>query len=255
MSNKRLIAVCDILGFKKLVNNQNLDKLINEDLSLFRRLVAYSVNHGGVPELPPQLKTIREQDRVGFAWFSDTLLIYAKDDEDISCRNVLETVGWLLFSTMQTHTRLRCGISYGELYAEPENELFIGLAIVEAYELEKAQEWAGAALSESAARRIPERKTNGQRYQWWVCNYTVPLKPPKQGLNVNCSNLAIDWTQGIHKKPFDLKWSPSHDEPTLAERQKDESTCCKWENTCRFHREVCITCFSENKARDSLKVI
>lgn len=251
MADKRLVAVCDILGFKELVKNRDLNKLIIDELSLFRRLVGFSLNHGRIPELPPELNAIREQNRVGFAWFSDTLLIYAKDDHDLSCRNLLESVGWLLFNTMWTPTRLRGGISYGEFYAEQENELYVGPAIVEAYELEQAQQWAGAALADTAASRIPPRNSSGERLQWWVCEYEVPLK---NDASVHCSNLAIDWTQGIHKKKV-LKWSPSADEPTEREKLANESVYEKWANMRKFHKDVCISCFSTNATRDPLKVI
>ncbi|MDO8283196.1 MAG: hypothetical protein Q7U10_11350 [Thermodesulfovibrionia bacterium] len=251
MIEKRLVAVCDILGFEKLIE-KDLRKLIDGELSLFQRLVGFSVNHGAVPELPPKLKEIRDQGRVGFTWFSDTLLIYAKDDEDLSCRNVLETVGWLLFTTMPTRTRLRCGVAYGEFFAEPENQLFVGPAIVEAYNLEQAQQWAGAALTDSAAKRLPEREMTGERFQWWVCKYPAPLK--KQKKDVHCSELVVDWTQGIHKS-FNLRWSHSHEEPTEAEKCEDESIYQKWINTRIFHEEVCIACNSINKIRDPLKVL
>jgi hypothetical protein len=159
MAEKRFVAVCDILGFKKLIENRDITQLVARDLALFRRLVGFALNHGEVPELPPALSAIRERARVGFAWFSDTLFVYAMDDEDLSCRDVLESVGWLLFLTMPTSTRLRGGISYDEFYAEPQNEIYIGSSIVEAYGLEQAQQWAGAALTESAASRIPPRTT------------------------------------------------------------------------------------------------
>jgi len=251
VADKRFVAVCDILGFKNLVKNRDITQLVTGDFALFRRLVGFALNHGGVPELPPQLSAIRGRAQVGFAWFSDTLFIYAKDDEDLSCRDVLESVGWLLFLTMWTSTRLRGGISYGEFYAEPHNEIYVGSAIVEAYKLEQAQQWAGAALTKSAANRIPARTTTGQRFQWWVCHYAVPLKPDA---DVCCSDLAIDWTQGDHQK-LELKWALSRDEPTEAERLARESDYQKWINTRRFHQEVCISCYSTNRARDPLKAI
>jgi hypothetical protein len=251
VADKRLVAVCDILGFKELIKNRDLHQLIDGDLSLFRRLVGFSLNHGEAPQLPPALNTIREQNRVGFAWFSDTLFLYAKDDGDLSCQHLLESVAWLLFNTMWTPTRLRGGIGYGDFYAEPENELYVGPAILEAYELEQSQQWAGAALTDNAANRIPSRTTSGERFQWWVCQYSVPVKHDTQ---VRCSNLAIDWTQGIHKKVA-LKWSSSCDEPTEAEKLSDKSVCQKWANTRLFHEDICISCFSENKTRDPLKVI
>ncbi len=111
MTRNRTIAVCDILGFRSLVMNRPLPELLQGELALLRKLVGFSVKHEEVTSLPPGLQDLRSQDRVGFAWFSDTLLIYSKDDTDISCRNVIETTAWLLFSTMLTPTRVRAGIA------------------------------------------------------------------------------------------------------------------------------------------------
>lgn len=251
MTEKRLVAVCDILGFKNLIKTRDLKELIAGDLAVFRKLVGFSINHGTVPNLPPPLNVLREQRKVGFAWFSDTLLIYAKDDEDMSCRDVLEVLGWLLFTTMSTQSRLRGGVSYDEFYADPENEIYVGSSILEAHELEQAQEWSGVALAKSAANRIPKRTSTGARFQWWVCDYQVPLK---SGKGNTCSNLAIDWTQGIHPN-FDIKWANSHPEPTEAEKIDNKFGFDKWKNTLRFHQEVCLTCFPSNRGKDPLKVM
>lgn len=244
MTEKRLVAVCDILGFKKMVLSQDVQQLLDGDLSLFRCLVAFSVEQGEVPDLPPALKALREQHRVGFAWFSDTVVIYARSDDDRSCNNVLETVGWLLFNTMWTQTRLRVGIAYGEFFADIINEIYVGRALVEAYELEQAQEWCGAALSESAAQRIATRNDYGELCEW-VCEYQVPIKQEAKG-KVSCSNLAVDWTQGIHLG-LELKWSPTADEPSEEERQG--AVYSKWKNTRQFHEEVCATCRRTNRRR------
>ena len=253
MADKRFIAVCDILGFRDLVMNRGLEDLMAKELSLFRRLLAFSVMHGDVPDIPPELPVLRNQDKVGLVCFSDTILLYALDDDDLSCRNVLERVGWLLFTTMiSTYpTRIRAGIAYGEFYADPTNELYVGPALVEAYELEQAQVWAGAALTERAAARLPDRISTGQRWQWWVCKYPAPLKSCAR---VSCSNLVVDWTQGNHKN-FILEWSRSHPEPTPLERDADPGRYEKWVNTRRFHKEVCVTCFPGNRSRDPLKVM
>ncbi len=251
MSEKRLVAVCDILGFKNLILNQDLEELIEGKLSLFRRLVSFSIMHGQMPDLPQALKDLREQNRIGLAWFSDTIIFYAKKDDDISCRNVLETVNWLLFFTMQSETRIRAGIAYNEFFAEPKNEIFLGKAIVEAYELEQAQEWSGATLTLEAAARIPQPNTTGERFQWGICSYEVPMK---QASSIKRSNRAIDWTQGTHDK-YDFPWSKDETEPNEEKRLLDGNSYDKWENTRKFHRDICIACFLENKRRDPLKAM
>src|SRR5688500_9796150 len=114
----RLLAMCDILGFRQLVQTLPLDAL-RGDVHVLRRLLGVCLRHDHMPEQPPTLSELREQARVGFSMFSDTMLIYAYDDTDVSCMNVLETVGWLVGHTVQTRTRIRAGVAYGEFHAAP----------------------------------------------------------------------------------------------------------------------------------------
>ena len=132
---------------------------------------------------------------------------------------------------MWTSTRLRVGISYGEFYAEPENEIYVGSAIVEAYRLEQAQQWAGAALTDTAAKSYSYPNNNRGKISVVGLQYAVPLK---RAADVCCSNLAIDWTQGDHMK-LELKWAPDRDQAPESERAERESDYLKWVNTRRFH--------------------
>jgi hypothetical protein len=58
---------------------------------------------------------------------------------------------------LRKQSEVRGGISFGEAYIDEEESVFVGKPIVEAYQLEKSQQWAGVALMEKAVERIPER--------------------------------------------------------------------------------------------------
>ena len=232
------VAVCDILGFRSLIREKPLRNLLDTDFALFRKLLHFSLKQEDLPDLPPKLDELRNQDRVGFAWFSDTVLVYAKNDNDGSCQDVIETVQWLVFATLVTRTKIRAGIAYGEFLADPENEMFLGQAVVDAYELEQSQEWVGAALTPNAVGRLP-----ADTYGWPLCEYEVPLKAKAR--RECCGKLAVDWTLGIHDG-FDSKWSPDKD---LPDDDEDPSLVAKWRNTCSFHDAVCTGCFPKNRRR------
>jgi hypothetical protein len=72
--------------------------------------------------------------------------------------------------------RIRGGISFGKAYIDEAESVFVGNPIVEAYQLEKKQQWAGVALTQSAVAKIPERARSGHLADWWVIPYDVPLK-------------------------------------------------------------------------------
>lgn len=222
-----MVAVCDVLGFKNLVMNSSAD-VLHKQLGILRKILGFSTAHGEYPSSAPSLKVVRNQSRVGVAWFSDTILLYALDDSKLSQRNLLETVGWLLFATIPgTRVRLRAGIAYGELFVDPENESYLGKAIVEAHQLEQVQEWAGGALTPSAAEQLPDIQAFGQRLQWWVKRYPAPLKPDAS--RALCSPWVVDWTFGIHDFTT-LPSSAERDQPTAEEVEAHPNICAKWAN-------------------------
>ena len=238
MRDKCLIAVCDILGFSYLVEKNPLDSVVDNALGWFRQALNHSVHKGEFPSTFPPTRDLDSHQHVGVSWFSDTILFYTKDDTDEAVRQLLLTVGWLLFETMlEGTTRVRAGIAYGEAHIDKENSLYVGLPIIEAYNLEKQQQWAGAALTKSACARIPEYARTGKFADWWIVPYDVPLK----GGEV-LTTLAVNWNWGIHAPDWRLLWSKSSELPTEEAWANDASVCEKFLNTKRFHELHCHDC-------------
>lgn len=234
---KHMVAVCDILGFADRVRSRPLDEVVTASLGWFLKAMAHSLHKNGFPEGPPALPELRKHPLIGFDWFSDTVLLYTREDTDDHCRELCATIAWLTFETMlRSDVRVRCGLAYGEAHIDEANGIYVGRPIVEAHELEKAQIWAGGAFTESAVNRLPQIARDGQAFDWFVVPYRVPLK--REG---GAANLAIDWTKGIHSD-FHLLWSPSRDEPTEEDWETSRGLCEKWRNTVAFHNEVCFWC-------------
>lgn len=135
-----MVGVCDLLGFSNLVLNGNLAQIVEDYIGYLRRVLHHSIHQNGFPDDPPSLSELLKQDRVGFAWFSDTILFYGKDDSNESNRDVIETVGWLISEAMLVpQVRIRAGVSFGQMHIDSENGIFVGPALIEAYRLEKMQ--------------------------------------------------------------------------------------------------------------------
>jgi hypothetical protein len=182
------------------------------------------------------LKSLQQQSRVGIAWFSDTVLIYGVDSEEDSSRRVLETAGWLLFTAVVARgPQFRVGVDYGELYADSDNSLFVGRALVKAHKLEQAQDWMGGALTPDAATQV--NPTYGQAS--WVCPYDIPMK---RDAETSHGGLAINWPMGGHSAGLPW-WSSPFRPPT--DCAHDEDAVRKWRNAHAFHRSVCQFCHVE----------
>lgn len=240
MQQMYFLAVCDILGFSDHVEKNPLDAVVNNSLAWFRRSLNHSMHKSGFPSEVPATADLNRHAHVGVAWFSDTLLFYTKHDSDEAIRELLNTVAWLMFETMVSgHTRVRAGIAYGEAYIDAENSLFVGKPIVEAYQLEQQQQWAGGALTQSACLRIPELARSGRFADWWLVEYDIPLKSGS-----TLRTLAVNWNQGIHDPFWTMRWSEEFDSPTAEDRERIPSVCEKFANTRRFHETFCHGCRS-----------
>lgn len=200
-------------------------------------------SQGGVPVTAPPTAELNAHPQIGIAWFSDTVLFYTKQDSDEAVRELLLTVGWLLFETIYEGTTKVCaGISYGEAHIDHENSLYVGKAIVDAYNLEKIRQWSGAALTASACDRVPEMARSGKYVDWWVTPWDVPLK------NGNViSTLAVNWNWGLHAPDWSLRWSRESNLPPSEAWVKDASLCEKFVNTKRFHEAHCHPCRVRNE--------
>lgn len=228
---KKMVAICDILGFKELVLNNDLTNVVDRSLTFFRKAFYHSVRRGDFPDDMPTIEQIKDQNRVGFTWFSDTVLIYALGDNDDDCRKVIETVGWLAFETIfRPDTKIRAGISYGDVYIDGTKDIYLGSAIIEANKFQADQDWAGGALTDSAAARIPKYVLSENLYDWYLTEYHVPLKTQPIKLR-----LAVDWTRGIHMPLDFIKLDSLSPDVTR-----------KMENTKRFHDSVCAFCKVQN---------
>ena len=169
MNRDYLIAVCDILGFSNLVENNPLEVVVDKSLGWFRKSLHHSVHKGTFPKATPTLKQLQSDTNVGLAWFSDTILLYTKRDTDEAVRTLLSVVGWLIFETiLEGNTKVRCGVSYGPAFVDPDNSLYVGRPIVDAYRLEQRQEWAGGPLTPEAVDRIPPAYRDGHSLEWWL---------------------------------------------------------------------------------------
>jgi len=234
---KYTIAICDILGFSNLVQDNPLAEVVEVHLARLRKALYHSIHKDDFPSQSPSLKALQDQTNLGIAWFSDTILFYTLEDKDENLRALVNTLGWLLFETIFTiGTRLRCGVSYGEAFIDTENSIYVGEPLIQAFRLEQAQAWSGGALTREAVERLPADARTSGSVDWFLVPYTVPLKDGK-----TTETIAINWTIGVHPH-LDLQWSQSHATPPPEEWKKRPDVCTKWQNTKTFHDRVCRYC-------------
>jgi hypothetical protein len=234
----RLVAVADVLGFTQMVLSNPLEWVLRNPVDFIRRCLRHSAHQSGWPgDYSPTLEETRSQRRVGVAWFSDTIVLYALSDSNEHCEAVVETAAWLVFETFHgRHTPLRVGIDYDEFHADDENNIFVGRALIGAYHLEQAQDWVGGAFTNRASDRV-----TGIGVDDFITAYSVPTK------SLLPSPMALKWF-AIPHQPFQLRFEPPGLELASAPSvEVSESIRRKWQNTKEFHRTACEVCVANRR--------
>lgn len=251
ITSNAMVAVVDILGFSKLVKSKSLDRIVG-DASYLLKALSSAINKENTPENTPTLSELRDQHYIGFAWFSDTMLFYTLNDQETDYQNLIQTISWVITHTvLDPEMRLRAGISYGEFFHDVKNELYIGKAIVDAYQLEKRQEWCGGALAESARGKIPKEYWDGKFADWPIVEYDVPVK--YTGIPAYRPDAPYEKEMEYQKKRIErgqterllsINWTPIGPCPIcdgnpVFQDVSDNRINQKLRNTKKFHDQVC----------------
>jgi hypothetical protein len=140
LASKRWVGYFDLLGMKQLFKTKS-------HISIF---VALS---RAIEEFKKRTKAWKN---LGYSWFSDTLIVYAIDDSAQSFGAIDNLSRWFFYFLISVGDGIpvRGAISCDSFYADRDNDLFFGEALIEAYEYGEAQDWIGLLLCPSAEERL-----------------------------------------------------------------------------------------------------
>lgn len=143
----RFVAVFDILGFSNLLKDEGTEKLYK----FYNRSLEAWVSHSAVQNtmLDTENNALRpdlNSQRVGYKIFSDTIIYWTEGDsiEDFVC---IMLSSLKLLALGFNKAGLRGAIGYGDFIAD--GDIFLGTAIVDAYEGEQSQVWSGCILTKN----------------------------------------------------------------------------------------------------------
>ena len=174
---ERWVAHLDILGASKLIESKHWSQVFSvyaESLEKFRR------------------EAFDEHLIDRFA-FSDSFILYTVDQTAISYRALDSFVRRFVVSLIQREIPIRGAMSCGYFYADSENDLFFGQALLEAYRVGESQDWVGFVLCESAVAqldRVGLPANERLNYGLW----SVPFKskePPREILTCRLPTFII----------------------------------------------------------------
>jgi len=158
------VALFDILGFKNILENNDLDRVMLTYQQMGDLVEFPTVTNHESP-IEPIVKTLN---------YSDTFLIYTTEVSDRAFRGLLH-VSRLLFLAAYGHKMpIRGATAVGELYVS--DTVAIGKPIVEAYKNERGQEWIGCWITQECIDRVSNDVLNELRGGNFIVQYPIPFK-------------------------------------------------------------------------------
>ncbi len=225
IQGKRAVVFFDILGFKNMITNSSLSSLAEK----YEKIVS---NTEGEASIDDSGVITRKQVCHRFI-FSDSIFLIAEEDSVDSFIDLVSYSWRMMQFFIAAGFPLRGAITYGDLYANFEKNIFLGKAISDAAVLEGKQNWIGAIADDSAVDRYAEA-FEGDTVQAAVMNSLLPkylAVPFKDG--TERSYRVINWRQNMISE--DGIKALFKNEPFDANAQ------IKIDNVLRFSKEVVNT--------------
>ena len=236
---EHLVAMCDVLGFSRMVQVLPLETLAQQYVDLLDTL--YTARWKHVDDVVRTYQTMSEvtvhpNEFPRVAVFSDTVIIWMAIAPDMKPETALASteqffgaVALLIARGISHRMPVRAGVALGRCVIDPEREVYVGLPIVQAYRTEQAQEWVGGACHPSCLQYPPvERLFAGWHWPRWppLVRYPVPVKRSTRPLDTPVA--AINWPDSLLHIEDALT-----EQRDAASRPKDRR---RWTNAIRFYR-------------------
>jgi hypothetical protein len=109
------------------------------------------------------------------AWFSDTFLIYSKDDSDESFVLIEQASRLFFYKMINKSIPLRGALSIGSFYSHKKRNIFIGQALIDGYRYTEKQDWLGFVITPQSHERL-KKKFLKREEEFYYRLTTVPMK-------------------------------------------------------------------------------
>jgi len=175
----RWLAYFDLLGFKKLLDNY-------KDFPLF----ALEIYRDALECLDSSVDILNSLGRlIDYCWFSDTFIFWSENDS-AKAFPVVEHVARLFFERLIMHEiPVRGSITFGQFYANKDKSIYMGQALIDAYEYAEKQQWLNYVLTPMLCSDLPRINLDpGKRINY--CPITTSFKTrifPKEPKNFDSS--------------------------------------------------------------------
>ena len=183
---KRWFAYFDLLGFANLVRTHKIEHV----LPLYAEVLATIT----------QKAESRRSKGISYTWFSDTFIIFTRGSSEKEF-SLIEQVSRLFFQKLiLSQIPVRGALTVGLLYTQQQKNIFLGEALIDAYEYGEKQDWLGFLLTPSAYQHLEGTSLHlERRAHYRVVDIEGVIKHP-QSQNVFAFAFNNGWVNG--KNPY-----------------------------------------------------
>jgi hypothetical protein len=216
-----MFAMFDVLGFSQWMKTVGLSAVLDAYHQLIEKVVIQSGENGSLSAVQtPEGSIFAVTGAPGYAYFSDTILLWHPlappfvDDFISRC-------GDLVCEALAINIPLRGALTLGDAVLNSDVDFFLGEPIIEAANLEKAQNWMGLTFGNTAVWSPFLAQMHGTS----IIEYEPPTK---EHLRTFASPIVLDWPR---------KWRDKFGEcPTRKLRELNTAPRFShyWENTIAF---------------------
>lgn len=225
------VAYFDVLGFK----NGVLD---------FER--QHGVGHLDVFVENFYKDLLKELERIGkywpqkvfTSWSSDTFLFFTSNDSRESFCCIGQEATHFCCGAIWKSMPVRGALAIGQLYAEKQNDIFVGSALIDAHNYAEKLNWIGLVVTPDAAKKLKGTSINLSTCPVAYERYNVPImrKEIKNGMISMRDDSKELFTARIGRYP-QTENSVKQMQQTARNRYPDEYEArykAKYENTLKF---------------------
>lgn len=167
------LAYFDLLGTSSLISSGKTSDVFNAYLVALGHLESWDIRHPNVFR----------------AWFSDTFIMYTEDDSRDSFKAIEIISRWFMFALLDRKIPVRGALACNHFYADRSNSLYLGEALLDAYECGENQDWIGYIICPSAISKLSKFEAIRELQNY--TNYEIPFKkPPKLSKNILACKLG-----------------------------------------------------------------
>lgn len=158
-NNKRFVAFFDILGFKDMVLKQGHADVLKK-LEKLKSTTEQLEGNIWSKEITNLLKISFSEDQTRSITFSDSLIIFSKDDTIEDCMKMMFQSYFVIQNALYNSIPIKGAISFGEVYVDFEKSLFFGQPIIDAFLLHEDLHMLDIVLDHNAENQANQFKEN-----------------------------------------------------------------------------------------------